>query len=356
MPKIISLGSINVDRIHHISSDVLEDLTSTHAWFPDCGETVIHDVGSLPSSIPTSPDTIQYGGKGANQAIAATNAGADATLLGAVGSDSEGTDACDHLSESGVNISNVQLTPMPTGTADIFIDPEGDNRIVVRPGANRAIDIDYINAHFERIIAGDCLLIQNEIPPEPVTHLLDRLTASDDPPIVFFDPAPAGDADQLVKSNAIDYVTPNETEYAALNSALTEYAGVIIRKAGGDDATVEIPNSTDLDVSQIVPDDSDIPDHIHIMTNTENENQTGAKPPDSVQLSITPPTVDTVDTTGAGDVLSGYLAARLPVEKSLLEAINVAIIAGSISTQYTGAQEGIPTLSTIREFRSDTTY
>lgn len=121
MPKIISLGSINVDRIHHISSDVLEDLTSTHAWFPDCGETVIHDVGSLPSSIPTSPDTIQYGGKGANQAIAATNAGADATLLGAVGSDSEGTDACDHLSESGVNISNVQLTPMPTGTADILL-------------------------------------------------------------------------------------------------------------------------------------------------------------------------------------------------------------------------------------------
>ena len=358
MPNIISLGSINVDRIHHVSADALKNLTSTHRWFPDRGETVIHDVESLSSSLPTPPDMTQYGGKGANQAIAATNAGAQTTLLGAVGSDKEGTDVCEHLNESDVNVDNVQSTAMPTGTADIFIDPEGDNRIIVRPGANKAIDIDYIDTHFERIVASDCLLIQNEIPPDPVTHLLNRLVMSDNSPIVFCDPAPASGADQLLRSDAIDYVTPNETEYAALKSALSEYDGVLIRKAGGDDVIVEIPDCLTLSVPRITPVDVDS-DRARIITDAdadadaEHEGQSTTKPPESTQLSITPPAVEPVDTTGAGDVLSGYLAARVPLEESLLEAVEKAIIAGSISTQHAGAQKGIPTISTVRKFQSD---
>lgn len=355
MPDVISLGSINVDRIHHVSADVLKGLTSAHAWFPDQGETIIHDVESLPSSIPTPPDMVQYGGKGANQAIAATKAGAQTTLLGVVGSDAESTDVCEHLSEFGVNIDNVRSAAMPTGTADIFIDPDGDNRIIVRPGANKNIDIDYIDTHFETIIESNCLLIQNEIPPDPVTHLLDRLAASDNSPTVLFDPAPAGGADKLLHPGAIDYVTPNETEYTALKPALSEYDGVLIRKAGGDDVIVEIPDYLTLSPPRIIPDESesDIPDQIHVTTDPEDETQTEGRIPDSTRLSITPPAVETVDTTGAGDVLSGYLAARLPVEKSLLQAVEKAIIAGSLSTQHAGAQNGIPALSTVQEFQSN---
>ena len=86
MTSVVSLGSINVDRVQHVDADQLAALEAQYDWFPGAGETVT--VEERPETFG-DPDTVLHGGKGANQAVAASAAGAATTLLGAVGPDHE---------------------------------------------------------------------------------------------------------------------------------------------------------------------------------------------------------------------------------------------------------------------------
>jgi len=308
MGDVVSLGSINVDKIHHVSDSEVLDLETRYSWFPDRGQTVRID--DLPTGFPSDPDSIRHGGKGANQAVAASKAGAETEMLGRVGPDGGELDVIGRLTEAGVGAVRIGTASEPTGTAHVFVGPEGDNRIIVRPGANGTIDDAYVREQYDTILSAGCLLLQNEIPIEPVVALLSDLAAERNRPTVILDPAPADGIEELLGCGAVDYLTPNENEYRALQSSLDEFDGVLVRKRGADDVVVE----------------------------TER------------QFTVTPPTVKAIDTTGAGDVLNGFLAAQLAAGASLREAIEVGTIAGSLSTRKEGARRGIPTLEDVRTY------
>ena len=310
MGDVVSLGSINVDKIHHVSDGEIADLRDRYSWFPDRGQTV--QIDDLPTDFSVDPDSIRHGGKGANQAVAAAKAGAEAEMLGKVGSDGGEFGVRSHLTDAGVGVTRIGTASEPTGTAYVFVGPEGDNWIIVRPGANSAIDSTYIRAQYDTILSAECLLLQNEIPIEPVMTLLSELAAERDRPTIILDPAPADGIEELLGCDAVDYLTPNENEYRALQSSLGEFDGVLIRKRGADDVIVEAER----------------------------------------RFTVTPPTVKAVDTTGAGDVLNGFLAAQLAAGASLQEAIEIGTIAGSLSTREKGARRGIPTLEDVRTYRT----
>lgn len=312
MTRVVSLGSINVDRVRNVEPADLEALETRYDWFPESGETVTVD--ELPDEFPMDPDHIRHGGKGANQAIAARAAGADTRLLGNAGPDHGEFDVLEKLRDAGVDASAVGIADVPTGTAEVFVDRDGENRIVVKKGANDAVGAAYIEDHYELILDADTLLLQNEGPVDPVAALLDRLSDEPDRPTVVLDPAPAEGVDPLLQSAAVDYVTPNEHEFATTRETLAEFDGIVIQKRGGDTISVE----GDIPVDEAIP-----------------------------------PEVDPVDTTGAGDVLSGFLAARLAAGDGFREALDIAAVAGSLSTTAPGAREGIPTLEEARTFRAE---
>ncbi|MFB6101350.1 MAG: PfkB family carbohydrate kinase [Haloplanus sp.] len=311
MGRVISLGSINIDRVRRVSDDEIEALAARYDWFPDRGHTV--RVEALPDDFAGDPDEIRHGGKGANQAVAAVRAGAETTMLGKVGPDHDQFGVCDALADTGVGVDRVGTAADPTGTAHVFVDELGDNRIVVDPGANDDIDDAYVQAQYDTILAADCLLLQNEIPVEPVATLLDDLATDPNRPAVILDPAPADGVEPLLGHAAVDYLTPNEGEYAAIKPSLDAYEGVLVRKRGGDPVIVE----------------------------------------NGERFTVDPPPVDPVDTTGAGDVLNGFLAARLADGASLREAVTDATVAGSMATREAGARNGIPTLDAVCAFGDD---
>ncbi|MEF8891149.1 MAG: PfkB family carbohydrate kinase [Haloferacaceae archaeon] len=309
MGDVVSLGSVNVDKRYHVAESELGELDDRYGWFPDRGQTV--QVEDAPTAFLDGPDDVRHGGKGANQAVAAAKAGAATELLGKVGPDHETVDVLGRLTDAGVGTGQVGVASDPTGTAHVFVDPAGDNRIVVRPGANGTVDGAYVRARYDTIRSADCLLLQNEIPADPVVDLLSALATERDRPTVVLDPAPAAGADALL-CDAVDYLTPNETEYRALQPWLDAFDGVLVRKRGADDVVVD-----------------------------------GGR-----RVTVTPPTVEAVDTTGAGDVLNGFLAARLAAGASVREAVEVGTVAGSLSTREEGARRGIPTLDAVRTYRA----
>jgi ribokinase len=310
-PAVCSLGSVNVDRVHRVSGAELSALADRYEWFPERGRTVRVDPGTTPEEFDDA-DEVRHGGKGANQAVAAARAGADVTMLGTVGTDHGEFGALAALQEEGVDTSRVGVAATPTGRADVFVDPGGDNRIVVQPGANGALDEASLEAHTEAVRSADCLLLQNEVPAAPVVSLLAELAAASDPPVVVLDPAPPEGAERLVGAGGVDYLTPNETEYEVLRPHLDGFDGVLVRKRGGESVVVE----------------------------------------NGERFTVTPPAVEVVDTTGAGDVLNGFLAARLAAGAPLRAAVETAVVAGSLSVREQGARAGIPTLEDVRAFRA----
>ena len=312
MGSVVSLGSINVDRIWRVSARELAAFEE-YDWFPERDETV--SVAGVPEELTAGYDHVRHGGKGANQAVAAASGGAQTAMFGNVGPDSEEFSVRDSLTDSGVTADRVRTATAPTGTADVFVGPCADSRIVVHPGANGALDWDYIERQYDTIREADCLLLQNEIPVAPVAALLSELTAEPERPTVILDPAPAAGAARLVGCDAVDYLTPNEREYEMLRPHLDDFDGMLVRTSGGDGIVVE-----------------------------------GDR-----RFTVEPPGVTPVDTTGAGDTMNGFVAARLANGASLREAIETGAVAGALSTQAESARAGIPTLEEVRSVqRSDT--
>jgi len=310
MTQVVSLGSINLDRIRQVSHSEITGLEDRYDWFPERGQTV--QIEELPPDFPTACNRIQHGGKGANQAVAAAKAGATTEMLGKVGSDHGEFGVISQLTDTGVGTPRIAATTEPTGTAYVFVGPTGDNWIIVRPGANDTIDSAYIRAQYETILSAECLLLQNEIPTEPVATLLSDIAGEPSRPIVILDPAPADGIEPLLRCDAVDFVTPNASEYQTLQHSLSEFSGVLVRKRGADGVVVEADE----------------------------------------QFTVTPPSIRAVDTTGAGDVLNGFLAAQLAAGTPLQEAVEVGTIAASLSTREEGARGGIPTLEDVLTVRN----
>lgn len=292
--KVLVIGSINMDLVTKTSR------------VPKIGETLI---GETFFTIP--------GGKGANQAVAATRLGAEVTLIGCVGEDAFGNLLTEGLMKEGVITSYVKpVTHTTTGTASITLS-NGDNSIIVVPGANFAVTPEYVQS-FEQVIAeSDILLLQLEIPLDSVIEAVN--IAKKHQVKVILNPAPIQvlPKDLLEK---IDYITPNEHEQELLLSSpeLTEEELKAVKAK-----CIVTKGSKGVTLYQ-----------------------------DDVEKEIPSFKVDVVDTTGAGDSFNGALALSLSEGMSLEEACKFANAVGALSVTKLGAQGGMPTKAEVEVFLS----
>jgi len=235
------------------------------------------------------------GGKGANQAVAAARAGAHVRFVGAVGDDDFGAAAIAELEHAGVDVGAVACTTEPTGVALIAVDREGRNQIAVASGANATVDGSRIGT----LNAGDVCLLGFEVPDAAV--VAGARAAHSAGARIVLNPAPARPIpDELRGLGAI--LTPNADEADALGGARQIAAvagGPVIVTRGADGAVL-------------------------VQADTETE--------------IPAPRVDVVDTTGAGDVFNGVLAAGLAAGLDLEAAARRAVEAATASVRVAGAR------------------
>ena len=288
---ILVIGSLNMD----LSIDL--------AKMPVTGETI------LGRGI-----AYKAGGKGANQACAAGKLGGRVRMLGCVGQDEFGQKLVKSLSESGVETDYIKESrDLPTGTAVIYVDDNGDNSIVVIPGANMACDIEYLKEQDEQFHWCDYVVLQMEIPYEAVWYSVKR--AKELGKTVILNPAPAPDEIPEEILSLVDYLTPNETEIIALNGK------------SKDDIREGAEKLLSRGVSNVI---ATLGDRVALLVNRYGETFYPARK------------VVSVDTTAAGDCFNGAMVAALAEGQSEAEAILFANIASSIAVTRKGAQESLP--------------
>jgi len=302
-PHIVVIGSANVD------------LTTFTDQFPRAGETIF-----------ASRFQLGFGGKGANQAVAARLAGARVSMVARVGDDLFGPATVDNFKARGVDTAHVQITPgVSTGVAPIFVDPAGQNRILVVKGANDCLLPRDIDAAADLLRSADCLVLQLEIPIETVYYTL-RLARRHGIRTIL-NPAP-GQALDLAEVAHADYVIPNETEAEALAgmpvTSLHEAraCAVHLLAAGLDRVIITLGANGALYASR-----------------------------DRVE-HLPPYRVEPVDTTGAGDAFIGAFAVCLASGCEEGEAIARANIYAALSTLGVGTQMSFVTLERWQEATS----
>ncbi|MDP9133017.1 MAG: ribokinase [Nitrospirota bacterium] len=257
-----------------------------------------------------------FGGKGANQAVAAARAGARVAFLSKVGMDANGTLLEHHLAAQGLSHHVILRDEQAfTGVAMILVDRAGDNQIVVATGSNGRLTPDNIRQNASLMASAKVLLVQMEIPVETVREAL--TLAKRFGLITILNPAPAGPLPpDLLRW--VDILTPNEGEAHALTGStdmteaarllLTRGPGAVVVTCGADGALMSRGNGI-----------TQVPAFL----------------------------VDTIDSTGAGDAFNGALACALMEGTPLETALEVANAAGALATTKSGAQESMPTKGEI---------
>jgi ribokinase len=185
--KLVVLGSINADHVLNIRQ------------FPQPGETVMG-----------SHYNVAFGGKGANQAVAAGRSGADVSFIACVGSDDIGERVRKQLASDQIDTRQIEaIADTTTGVALIFVNEEAENVIGIDAGANKALTPEYLERYKQQIIEASALLMQLESPLESV--IAAARIAKDHQTQVILNPAPACELpDELL--SLVDMITPNETE------------------------------------------------------------------------------------------------------------------------------------------------
>lgn len=289
---ITVFGSINMDLI------------ATTTRLPKPGETV----GGKNFSTAA-------GGKGANQALAATRAGARVRMVGAVGSDAFAAPALALLEQAGTELSAVHKTSAPTGTALILVGDDGENMIAVVPGANGTIGKTDAQAAVDAMASDDILMLQLEIPAIAVEEALSRARDREITTIINIAPLTA-EAARLGRMANI--VVANETEFERL--AARDGMGADEREK----ALLRLHEETGQTLVVTLGADGVIAVHQGELIRVNG-------------LRIVP-----VDTVGAGDTFCGYFAAGLDQGLSFKDALRRAAIAGSLACLKPGAQPSIP--------------
>ncbi|MEM8982430.1 MAG: ribokinase [Pseudomonadota bacterium] len=289
--RVVVVGSVNVDY------------TFTTARLPQLGETVAGDAFA-----------IDFGGKGANQAVAAARLGADVDMLGCIGADAAGKAALESMAADGVDTSAVAVVAeLPTGSAGITVDRAGNNSIVVVAGANACVDSKRIATWTERIRAADTLLLQLEVPTEAVVAAARAARAAT--VRVILDPAPLEQPLPSDICGLVDLLTPNESEAALLLGRSADSADTAYELAQRYETTCLLTCGAAGCV---------------VATNS------GAV----TQYSAQPATVRS--TVAAGDTFNGALAVALAENHTLERAIDFAQRAAALSVAHDGAQRSMP--------------
>jgi len=249
----------------------------------------------LPGETVTGAELHRFpGGKGANQALAAKRLGANVKLIACVGNDAIATEALALLHDGDVDLTHCVIDDTAaTGIAMICVAPSGENHIVVAPGANASLAKDSFD-----VPPADALICQLEVPEETITAVAGEFSG-----FVCVNLAPAREVDESLLERA-DLVVVNETEAEWYGDKLLKCKGFIATTHGRKGA--ELRKNCDL------------------------------------VASATAPTVDTIDTTGAGDTFTAALTVALVEGQPPDEALTFACAAGAAATTKRGAQPSLP--------------
>lgn len=270
--RISVVGSVNLDLVARVRR------------LPRPGETV---TGADLARIP--------GGKGGNQAVAAARLGAEVSFLGCVGDDAFAAEATAGLREAGVDLTRLRRVEGPTGVALITVDDDGENEIVVAPGANA-----HLRAEDVRVEGAEAVLCQLEIPAGAVAAAAARCEG-----LFCLNPAPARPVAAAVLDRA-DLVVANRFELEALGRTPP---GLVALTLGADGAVLL------LDGEEVA--------------------------------RCAPPAVDAVDGTAAGDAFCAALVVSLLERRPREEALRRACAAGALAASRPGAQPSLPTSAEI---------
>jgi len=298
--SILVVGSINMDLV----------VRTPH--IPAPGETV------LGGDLVTSP-----GGKGANQAVAVARLGGCCRMIGRVGADGFGKALLANLRAAGVDCTSVRpLQGVASGVAQIAVSDDGENAIVVAPGANSRLTAEDIAAETDAFAAAAVVLVQLELPLPTVRATVRQ--AKQAGCYVIFDPAPAHAAlgEDLF---AVDVISPNVSEAMILTGrdaadrlGDAETAEMLVQR-GAAAAVLKLGAGGSLVYA------------------------------DGVCTRVEPYPVTPVDTTAAGDAFTGALAVAVAEGRPLVDAARFANAAGALACTRTGAQRAMPTAGQVRE-------
>jgi ribokinase len=286
---IFNLGSINTDHFYFVPH------------LPAPGET-----------LAATGYSVGLGGKGANQSVAAAQAGAPVIHIGSVGPDGGGMVA--QLRGYGVDCAHVSTVQVPTAHANINITPEGENAITIYPGANLEQSLTHLESAISAASDGDCLLLQNEtnLQLEAV-----RMAAAAGLFVIYSAAPFSADAVEAVLPH-IDLLVMNAVEARQLSEAL-----------GTDLAQLPVP-------------------HLLLTDGERGATWHDRSADDALHVPAFP--VTPVDTTGAGDCFIGYTVAGLNEGMSPQEAMRLAAAASALQVQRPGTADAIPARAEVDAF------
>lgn len=297
---IVVVGSINIDLV--VGSERI----------PAPGETISGTVFNT-----------YFGGKGANQAVAAAKLGYPVTMIGKVGKDVFGTQLEQALRSAGVDTRSIQRTRGASGVALIITDRAGENSIVVVPGANGEIGPADIEEYRDVLLNAGIILTQLEIPFEAVERLGSFASRNTIP--LILDPAPARQLPASLIRQAT-WVTPNEVEIKHLLENANGYPDEInaieqLAAKGGRNLVLKLgPRGVLLKEEKQAP------------------------------VAVPGFSVKAVDTTGAGDAFNGAFAVALMSGKPPRESAEFANAVAAISVTRAGAQPSMPNRAEVEAF------
>ncbi len=296
MSKITVIGSSNMD------------LTVRTPHIPVKGETIFG--GEVMMS---------FGGKGANQAVAVARLGGDVNFISKLGADANGRMMAEHFAQEGLCTDSIIMDPaVQSGSAWICVDDNGDNMIIVMPGANGAMTVEDLKPFEEMIKSSEYLLMQLEVPMEVVEYAAELAHSAGVK--VILNPAPACPLSDSLLSR-LYALTPNETE-----------CRLLCGDAASDDDKANAAVLYGKGVRNV------------IVTLGEK----GSMLYNGEECVVVPAhKVEAVDTVAAGDTYNGALCVALSKGKGFVEAMEYATAASAIAVTRVGAQASIPFASEL---------
>jgi ribokinase len=274
-----------------VVGSAMMDLTAYSDKLPNAGQTIVGN-----------EFTTGFGGKGSNQAVAAANSGADVYFIGNLGNDVFGDAIYENFKNRNLNLQYLERSEAPTGVAHIWVDQNGENRIIIIPGANHQIDKKLATEAIKEIADLKVLIGQCEIRQE-ITLAAFQVAKSLGVTTIL-NPAPY----EALSSELIavtDWIIPNESEYAELGQVDAE---VILTL--GEKGARYLNLDLHVDAIKVVP----------------------------------------VDTTGAGDAFVGTFATALASGSEIKDAMRLGCIAAGLSVTKKGAQSSYPSYAEISTF------
>ncbi len=304
-PEVAVVGSANLDLVVEVET------------IPVAGETVLGgDLRLIP------------GGKGANQAVAAARLGRRVAMIGRVGDDDAGRRLRSAIDSAGVDTASLLTAGgAPSGTALIAVGADGDNAIVVSPGANGRLSSADVEGAAGVLAAADVVLLQLEVPLEAVSTAVRRAGGT-----VVLNPAPAPVSMlSLDLLDGVDVIVPNQTELATMAG----HAG--LSPIGDVDPETAVALARGLPVAAAV-------------VTLGAAGAIVVTPTDATHVPA--PAVMPVDTTAAGDAFCGALADALVGGADLVAATEWAVRVGAAATLRQGAQPSLPTPAEVESLLS----